>query len=188
MPQATLVRVTAGGGARGQVKGRLVEVGKLSWLAACGVNLPPATAIDTTCTVVGIAIDGQFAGTRPRGILFDDFGEKLDVARSIAPRDISNGRDESCGDTEGNREHRRIAGEFSLARLNQKAPPLSLNGGDDRVEPNVASLAQCINSLLQSSSDREVSWDVTSPFHRAELCCKIVRGDTIRILIQERRR
>jgi Cu2+-exporting ATPase len=87
VPQATLVRVTAGGGARGRVKGRLVEVGKLSWLATCGVNLPPATAIDTPCTVVGIAIDGQFAGE----LILDDpcRSEAPEAMRALAQMGLS---------------------------------------------------------------------------------------------------
>jgi cation transport ATPase len=87
VPQATLVRVTAGGGAQGRVKGRLVEVGKLSWLAVCGVNLPPATAIDSTCTVVGIAIDGQLAGE----LILDDpcRSEAPEAMRALAQMGVS---------------------------------------------------------------------------------------------------
>jgi P-type Cu2+ transporter len=61
VPAATDVRVTAGCGARGQVNGHRVEVGKLSWLEACGVEVPPAPRVETGSTVA-IAIDGRFAG------------------------------------------------------------------------------------------------------------------------------
>jgi len=62
VPAATDVHVTAGGGARGHVHGRRVEVGKLSWLAACGVELPSASAVAAGSSAVAIAIDGRLAG------------------------------------------------------------------------------------------------------------------------------
>jgi Cu2+-exporting ATPase len=62
LPAATDVRVTAGGGARGKVNEHHVEVGKLSWLEACGVELSSASAAETAASIVAIAIDGRFAG------------------------------------------------------------------------------------------------------------------------------
>jgi Cu2+-exporting ATPase len=62
VPAATDVRVTAGGGVRGHVEGHRVEVGKLSWLAECGVELPAESAVETGCSAVAIAIDGRLAG------------------------------------------------------------------------------------------------------------------------------
>jgi P-type E1-E2 ATPase len=62
VPAATDVRVEAGGGARGRVEGHEVGVGKLSWLAASGVELSATPAVDTGCSTVGIAIDGRLAG------------------------------------------------------------------------------------------------------------------------------
>jgi Cu+-exporting ATPase len=62
VPAATHVRVAAGGGARGRVEGHQVEVGRLSWLAACGVELAQASAVETACSAVAIAIDGRLAG------------------------------------------------------------------------------------------------------------------------------
>jgi P-type Cu2+ transporter len=62
VPAATDVRVTAGGGARGQVNGHRVEVGKLSWLVVCGVEVYSALSAVTGSSVVAIAIDGRFAG------------------------------------------------------------------------------------------------------------------------------
>ena len=62
LPAAQGVRVTAGGGAWGLVEGHQVHVGKLSWLAACGVELAGASAVDTGCSAVAIAIDGRLAG------------------------------------------------------------------------------------------------------------------------------
>jgi P-type Cu2+ transporter len=62
VPPATDVRVTAGGGARGRAEDHRVEVGKLSWLAACGVGLPSASAVGSGSSAVGIAIDGRLAG------------------------------------------------------------------------------------------------------------------------------
>jgi len=62
VPAANDVRVTPGGGARGRVEAHRVEVGKFSWLAACGVDLPPASVVDTGSSAVAIAIDGRFAG------------------------------------------------------------------------------------------------------------------------------
>jgi heavy metal translocating P-type ATPase len=62
VPAATDVRVTAGGGVRGRVDGHRVDVGKLSWLAACGVELPAASAVEQGLSAVAIAIDGRLAG------------------------------------------------------------------------------------------------------------------------------
>jgi Cu2+-exporting ATPase len=62
VPAATGVRVTAGGGARGHVNGHRVEVGKSSWLAACGVESPSASAVEAGSSAVAIAIDGRLAG------------------------------------------------------------------------------------------------------------------------------
>jgi len=62
LPAATDVRVTSGAGAQGVVRGHRVAVGKSSWLASCGVRLPPSTAPETGNSAVAIAIDGCFAG------------------------------------------------------------------------------------------------------------------------------
>jgi Cu+-exporting ATPase len=62
VPAAIDVRVAAGGGARGQVEDHQVEVGKSSWLAACGVELPSTSLIEAGCSAVAIAIDGRLAG------------------------------------------------------------------------------------------------------------------------------
>jgi Cu2+-exporting ATPase len=61
VPAATDVRVTAGCGARGQVNEHRVEVGKLSWLEVCGVEVSSAPTVETGSSVA-IAIDGRFAG------------------------------------------------------------------------------------------------------------------------------
>jgi heavy metal translocating P-type ATPase len=80
---ATNVRVTAGGGARGHAKDHRVEVGKLSWLAACGVELPSAAALvgASSASVVGIAIDGCLAGE----LILDDppRREALEAVRAL---------------------------------------------------------------------------------------------------------
>jgi Cu2+-exporting ATPase len=62
VPAAIDVRVAAGGGARGRVEDHQVEVGKSSWLAACGVELPSTSLIEAGCSAVAIAIDGRLAG------------------------------------------------------------------------------------------------------------------------------
>ncbi len=62
VPPSTDVRVTAGGGARGRVRNHRVEVGKLSWLRECGVEVPSAAGLDSGSSTVGIAIDGRLAG------------------------------------------------------------------------------------------------------------------------------
>jgi Cu2+-exporting ATPase len=62
LPAATDVRVISGAGAQGVVNGHRVAVGKLSWLAACGVRLPPISAAETGSSAVAIAIDGCLAG------------------------------------------------------------------------------------------------------------------------------
>ncbi|MEP6885374.1 MAG: HAD-IC family P-type ATPase, partial [Gammaproteobacteria bacterium] len=62
VPLATDVRVTAGAGAQGRVEGHRVDVGKLSWLAACGVELPAVSAVDRASSAIAIAIDGRLAG------------------------------------------------------------------------------------------------------------------------------
>jgi Cu2+-exporting ATPase len=61
VPAAIDVRVTAGGGARGRVEDHRVDVGKLSWLAACGVESPCAPVVETGSSAVAIAIDGRLA-------------------------------------------------------------------------------------------------------------------------------
>ena len=68
VPAATGVRVEAGGGARGRVEDHQVEVGKLSWLASRGVELPGASVVEAGCSTVAIAIDGQLAGE----VILDD--------------------------------------------------------------------------------------------------------------------
>ncbi len=62
VPVATDVHVTAGGGVQGRVEGHRVDVGKLSWLAACGVDLPEASAVEMASSAVAIAVDGRLAG------------------------------------------------------------------------------------------------------------------------------
>jgi len=62
VPAAIDVCVEAGGGARGRVEDHRVEVGKLSWLAACGVELPPTSVVESGYSAVAIAIDGHLAG------------------------------------------------------------------------------------------------------------------------------
>jgi Cu+-exporting ATPase len=62
VPMASEVRVTSGAGARGHVDGHRVVVGKLSWLAACGVELPGASAVPSGSSMVAIAVDGRLAG------------------------------------------------------------------------------------------------------------------------------
>jgi Cu2+-exporting ATPase len=62
VPSATDVRVTAGGGAQGCAQGHRVAVGKWSWLAANGIELPSKSAVGCGLTAVGIAIDGRLAG------------------------------------------------------------------------------------------------------------------------------
>ena len=87
VPTATDVRVTAGGGARGCVKDHRVEVGKLSWLAACGVELPSASAVDSGSSAVGIAIDGRLAGE----LILDDpcRPEALEAVRALGRMGVS---------------------------------------------------------------------------------------------------
>jgi Cu2+-exporting ATPase len=68
VPAAVEVRVTAGAGARGRVEDHRVDVGKLSWLAACGVEVPFASVIEAGSSAVAIAIDGRLAGE----VLLDD--------------------------------------------------------------------------------------------------------------------
>jgi Cu2+-exporting ATPase len=70
LPAALDVRVTAGGGARGQVLGHLVAVGKPAWLAAAGGMTVCAAPSPTTKTTSGgssvaTAIDGRLAGEWP---------------------------------------------------------------------------------------------------------------------------
>jgi Cu2+-exporting ATPase len=87
VPPATDVRVTAGGGARGYAKDHCVEVGKLSWLAVCGVELPPAAALDSASSTVGIAIDGRLEGE----LILDDprRPEALEAVRALARMGVS---------------------------------------------------------------------------------------------------
>jgi heavy metal translocating P-type ATPase len=87
VPPATDVRVTAGGGARGCVKDHRVEVGKLSWLAACGVELPSASLVDSGSSAVGIAIDGRLAGE----LILDDpcRPEALEAVRALGQMGVS---------------------------------------------------------------------------------------------------
>jgi heavy metal translocating P-type ATPase len=61
LPEATDVRVTPGAGAQGIVSNHRVVAGKLSWLAASGVRLPPSSA-ETDSSTVAIAVDGCLAG------------------------------------------------------------------------------------------------------------------------------
>jgi Cu2+-exporting ATPase len=61
VPAAADVRVTAGGGVQGRVEGHHVSVGKPSWLAGCGVEIPAASAADAGFSAVAIAIDGHLA-------------------------------------------------------------------------------------------------------------------------------
>jgi P-type Cu2+ transporter len=87
VPAATDVRVTAGGGARGRAKDHRVEVGKLSWLAVCGVELPSASAVESGSSTVGIAIDGRLAGE----LILDDprRPEALEAVRALGRMGVS---------------------------------------------------------------------------------------------------
>jgi Cu2+-exporting ATPase len=87
VPPASEVRVTAGCGARGRVQGHCVEVGKLSWLAECGVELPSASAVDSGSSAVGIAIDGRLAGE----LILDDprRPEALEAVRALGRMGVS---------------------------------------------------------------------------------------------------
>lgn len=81
VPSATDVRVTAGGGAQGRVRGHSVAVGKWSWLAANGAELPSRSAIQCGLTAVGVAIDGRLAGEL---VLEDPLrSEALEALRSL---------------------------------------------------------------------------------------------------------
>ena len=62
VPAATDVRVTAGGGVRGRVGGHRVDVGKLSWLAECGVEIPAESSVAQESSAIAIAIDGRLTG------------------------------------------------------------------------------------------------------------------------------
>jgi heavy metal translocating P-type ATPase len=87
VPAAIDVRVAAGGGARGRVEGHQVEVGKSSWLAACGVELPSTSAVETGCSAVAIAIDGRLAGE----VVLDDprRPEALDAVLALGRMGVS---------------------------------------------------------------------------------------------------
>jgi cation transport ATPase len=69
LPAALDVRVTAGGGARAQVLGHIVAVGKPAWLAAGGVTMAacaaPSPNTPTGGSTVATAIDGHLAGEWP---------------------------------------------------------------------------------------------------------------------------
>ena len=87
VPAATQVRAAAGGGARGRVEDHQVEVGKLAWLAACGVELPSTSAVETGCSTVAIAIDGRLAGE----VVLDDprRPEALDAVLALGRMGVS---------------------------------------------------------------------------------------------------
>jgi Cu2+-exporting ATPase len=109
VPTATEVRVTAGGGVRGCVEGHRVEVGKLSWLAACGIELPAASAVEPGSSAVAIAIDGRLAGE----LVLDDPGrpEALDAMLALGRMEVS------CHLLSGDRPEvvARVAGSSGLA-------------------------------------------------------------------------
>ena len=62
LPAATDVRVTSGAGAQGLVNDHRVAVGKLSWLVAFGIRVPPLSERETDSSTVAISIDGCLAG------------------------------------------------------------------------------------------------------------------------------
>jgi Cu2+-exporting ATPase len=109
VPAATEVRVTAGGGVRGCVEGHRVEVGKLPWLAACGVELPAASAVEPGSSAVAIAIDGRLAGE----LVLDDPSrpEALDAILALGRMGVS------CHILSGDRREvvARVAGSIGLA-------------------------------------------------------------------------
>jgi Cu2+-exporting ATPase len=87
VPRATDVRVTPGGGARGRARDHRVEVGRLSWLAECGVEVPPAAVADQASSTVGIAVDGRLSGEL---ILEDPLRpEALEAVRVLAGMGVS---------------------------------------------------------------------------------------------------
>ncbi|HEY2685967.1 MAG TPA: heavy metal translocating P-type ATPase [Steroidobacteraceae bacterium] len=61
LPAAGEVRTLAGGGAWGQVEDQKVAVGKLSWLANSGIEMPPGST-NGGGSSVGIAVDGRLIG------------------------------------------------------------------------------------------------------------------------------
>jgi Cu+-exporting ATPase len=79
--------VAAGGGDWGRVEDHQVEVGKLAWLAACGVELPSTSAVETGCSAVAIAIDGRLAGE----VVLDDprRPEALDAMLALGRMGVS---------------------------------------------------------------------------------------------------
>jgi Cu2+-exporting ATPase len=87
VPMATDVHVTAGAGAQGRVEGHRVDVGKFSWLAACGIDLPATSSVDMASTAVAIAIDGRLAGE----LVLDDppRPEALEAMRALGRMGVS---------------------------------------------------------------------------------------------------
>jgi Cu+-exporting ATPase len=63
VPVATELRATAGRGARGRVDDAEVVVGSLAYLAEQGVAVPADVDDDAGHTIVGVASNGEFAGT-----------------------------------------------------------------------------------------------------------------------------
>jgi Cu2+-exporting ATPase len=87
VPEAADVRVTAGSGVRGRVEGHRVDVGKLSWLAECGVEIPAESAVAREWSAVAIAIDGRLAGE----LVLDDpcRPEALETMRALGRMGVS---------------------------------------------------------------------------------------------------
>jgi len=117
VPAAADVHVWAGGGVQGRVEGRRVAVGKRSWLAAGGVELPAASAADGECSAA-IAIDGHLAGE----LVLDDpcRPEALDTMRTLARMGVS------CHLLSGDRREvvARVAGTIGLTEFAGELSPI----------------------------------------------------------------
>jgi Cu2+-exporting ATPase len=86
-PAATDVRAIAGGGASGRVENRQVNVGKLSWMKSCGIEIPKSSRYENGPSTVGIAIDGCLVGE----VVFDDpcRPEALETMQTLGQMGIS---------------------------------------------------------------------------------------------------
>lgn len=87
VPAATDIRAVAGGGAQGRVENHQVEVGKLSWLSSCGVEIPQSSCGQNGTSTVGIAVDGRLVSE----VILDDpcRPEALETMLALAQMGVS---------------------------------------------------------------------------------------------------
>ncbi|HWG69493.1 MAG TPA: heavy metal translocating P-type ATPase [Steroidobacteraceae bacterium] len=177
VPAVADVHVWAGGGVRGCVEGRRVAVGKRSWLAAGGVELPAASAADSE-SGAAIAIDGFLAGE----LVFDDplRPEALDTMRTLGRMGVS------CHLLSGDRREvvARVAGTVGVTEFAGELSPIEkpLRVRALRTLGPVAMVGDGVNDApALGAADAGIAFGPAADLAKETADVVILRGDLLEI-------